>query len=441
MTDSSKQPLPVLLIASRDPRGELTGRKTVLQSTISALSGLGCRVQVAYFDRPAGGAAAGDPNVLYVQLPLPGRLELVARIVAGFGSGRRSLNECLYASGRARRTLARVAKDQNIEVVVTDMVRTADFGRDLDLPWIADLDDLLSLRYERLNEEGRRAKWPRFLGSMGSPFLLFLARLGQPFSRHVLRREARILAHREVEVAREADVVSTMSPREAAELAARSGVEVRTTPIVVEARPSSASTDTPLHERGRELVFLGSLDYFPNQESVAEFDRAIAPALAARGVADPTLDVIGRAGAPAQEGLSERVRLLGYVNELDDVLRTYKAMLMTRGLRGGIKTKAIHAAANGVIILAHPDAIEGTSLAHEVTALVWRDPAQLAAHLERIRSGDPRLGAIAERAREWAKANYSESVARDWWSESLARALTGRAERVRGAPPGRAAPG
>jgi hypothetical protein len=423
LTDLSQQSPSVLLIATRDPRGQLTGRKTVLRSTVLALSALGCRVTVAYFGRPAGRPdAEREGNVTYVRLPLPGHLELISTILSGFPSGRRSLNESLYASRSAHRTLARLAKEQNIEVVVTDMVRTADFGRTLGLPWIADLDDLLSLRYARLNEGGGGSRWDSLLGSMGSPFLVFLCRAGQPFARQILGQEARILARREEEVAKEAEVVSTMSPKEASDLAARTGAKVRVTPIIVEA----TRVDTPLPatgERARELVFLGSLDYFPNRESVVEFDRTIYPALVREGIADLALDVIGTASEAAAQDLSQRVRLLGYAEDLDDVLRRYKAMLITRGLKGGIKTKAIHAAANGVIILAHPDALEGIELVHDVSALVWRDPAELAAQLRRIRAGASRLAEISRRAREWANERYSAEMARQWWRDSLAAAL------------------
>jgi hypothetical protein len=209
---------------------------------------------------------------------------------------------------------------------------------------------------------------------------------------------------------------------------------VRVTPIAVEV-PSLAGA-APRTGVQRELIFLGSLDYFPNRESVIEFDQSIAPALVREGIADVALDVVGTASARAGTGLSERVRLLGYSDDLADVLRGYKAMLMTRGLKGGIKTKAIHAAANGVIILTHPDAIEGTNLTHDSTALVWRNAEELAAHIRRIRAGDPRLAEIVDHARQWARENYSADVARKWWSDSLATAIISHADRrARGGQP------
>ena len=50
----------VLLVATRDPRGMLNGRKMVLNTIISSFNGLGWDVVVAFFGKPATtGAAPG----------------------------------------------------------------------------------------------------------------------------------------------------------------------------------------------------------------------------------------------------------------------------------------------------------------------------------------------------------------------------------------------
>jgi len=404
----------ILLVATRDPRGKLSGRKTVLRTIISSLRMLGHEVHVAYFGPGTPSSpCVDDPGVHYVALPRPGSIELGASLLAGYLPGRRTLNEALYGSRSARRQLQRLVQDQSIDIVITDMIRTAWYGEVLGLPWIADLDDLLSLRYARLARQSPPSQG--LLGYHDSPALRLALRLARPFIGAVLAREASIMARREIEIARGRAFVSTVSATEATQLARSAGRPVADTPMAI----SGPDHSPPLAARPKELVFLGGFDYMPNRRSVTEFDRHILPRLESCGAPGLALDVIGAATPAERIGLSERVHFLGYVDDLDAALQLYRAMLVTAVLQGGIKTKIIHAALNGTIVLSHPDALDGMGMEADREVLVWQTAGELANLIQRIRNQDSALAAIADRARNWAQQRYSPAVLALKWADHL----------------------
>ncbi|WP_114945635.1 glycosyltransferase [Microvirga calopogonii] len=417
------QSLNILLIATRDVRGQMTGRKSVLNTTVDCLLRLGHRVVVAFFDAGMhgsdGDATDTDDQVRYYRIHGPRPLELITQLGSGFLFGKKPLNECLYSSDRALTALRDIAHSEKIDVVITDMVRTAAYGESLKLPWISDLDDLLSLRYSLIAKE--RKNLDGLLGYHKAPALRALNRLARPVIKSVLRKESAIIARREKDIAQRANLTLTVSSAEAEILSSRSSRMISTTPLLVRG-PSQIA---PLAERPHDLVFLGGLAYQPNRDAVYKYDTEISRQLSSYGLEELPLHVIGGGEGSVNYKFSPVIRFVGYVEDLDSELQKYKAMLIPELVQGGIKTKAVHAALNGVMILAHDSAIAGMRLQPNVDVLTWRSPAELAALLGLVRDNDPGLARIAENARHWAIANFGEQRADAQWREYLASVTAG----------------
>jgi hypothetical protein len=299
------------------------------------------------------------------------------------------------------------------------MVRTAAYGARLGLPWIADLDDLLSLRYSRLSKT--KQNWIRpdsLLGYYQSAVASLVLRNAAPVMGIVLSREAAVLSAREHAIAEKASVTSVVSQFEAATLANSTGRPIVCTPMAV----TGSRGYSQLGDRSNRLVFLGGLDYLPNWQSVLELGTRVMPELADLGM-EIELDVIGTVPERLTQRAPKRVRLCGYVEELDLALQEYKAMLIPAGLPGGIKTKMIHAAVNGTLILAHSDGLEGMELCPGVEALTWSSMTDLLIHLKRITTNDTDLDDIAAAAQRWAERNFSADVIREKWASNIRLAL------------------
>ena len=396
----------------------MSGRKMVLHTIIESLRSLGHPVVVAYFG-PASATDVED-GMRYVALPGPSRMEKISAALGWLFRKTPSLNEGLYQSRRASERLSELVQEEGIAIVVTDMLRTAGYGERLNLPWIADLDDLLSRRYRTMATDP--SVQSNILGYYGTGITRLFVRLANFLLPWVLRREAAIIEKREIEVAQKADVASLVSQSEAAFLAEIAGCQVFHTPMAVSG-PSALPRQSG---RSRELVFLGGLDYGPNLKSVVQFDTEIRPALLQRNVAQPTLHVIGNAGSEGEHRFSEAIALEGYVDDLDTAMQRYKAMLVPQVLPGGVKTKIVVAALNGTVVLAHRTALDGMGLQNGVHVWEWETAEELAQLLVRLREQDLNLEAMAQAAYDWAVENYSAERLRALWDQNIQNSLRGK---------------
>ncbi|MFN4130659.1 MAG: glycosyltransferase [Paracoccaceae bacterium] len=389
----------------------------VLNTIVECMASLGHDVTVAYFGATEHHDATGVLQAHhYVALPRP---KLWEGILDGFRwliFGKPSLNEALYRSRRAKACLQKLANDTRAEVVITDMLRTAQYGAGLGLPWIADLDDLLSRRYATL-AAGYNAQ-SNLLGYYRSRAGRWLVASISWLMPWILRREAASARRREIEVARLAHVTTLVSTSEAQTLALASGRKVYSAPMAV-----SGPAERPvLTGRSENLVFLGGLDYGPNLKSVMQFDEQIGPFLASSGLEDIKLHVIGQsAGKEAQ--FSDAVVLKGYVDDMDAAVQSYRVMLVPEVLPGGIKTKIIVAALNGTLVMPHKTALDGMGLRDGKEVLSWDTSADLIHLLCKLRQGDIDVDAITRAARLWAQQNYGAEKLRDIWRDMLEAAL------------------
>ena len=406
----------VLLVFTRDPRGRVSGRKLVLRTIVNSMVALGHDVTIAYF----GETSASDefPEVTFIRLQGPTRVELIRGALAWLTPFGRPLNEVLYSSKRAARTIHDLIVRTDREIIITDMIRTASYAETGSLPWIADLDDLLSDRYRRMADGGLFSS--DLLGYHRSTVLRIAIRALKPFGSAVLRREASLIEKREVQIARDATQATLVSDSEAMELTARSGKVASWTPMAV-IGPDTAPTAVTNPEPG--LTFLGGLDYRANLKSVSDFDRNILPKLKAEGLSDLQLHVIGHSDASHRASLSASTVLHGYVDDLPSELRKREAMVVPEVDPGGVKTKIIEAAFHGVIVLAHESAVHGTGLTPDKEVIAWSNSRELVDAIQALRRGQIDRDAMVENAFKFASATFGFPHIRDLWAAHIDKAM------------------
>ncbi|MEU0495621.1 glycosyltransferase family 4 protein [Mycobacterium sp. NPDC006124] len=154
--------------------------------------------------------------------------------------------------------------------------------------------------------------------------------------------EAPRLRRDELRVARAADAVGALDADEAEYYRSRGVANARWLDLTM---PPGEQVD--LSASSPRLVFLGTRSWPPNQEA---FERALDlwPRIA-EGIADAELVVVGpKAGGAKDVAYPHGVRDLGFVEDLDGLLSTCRAMMAPILTGGGVRVKLLEAASVGL---------------------------------------------------------------------------------------------
>jgi glycosyltransferase involved in cell wall biosynthesis len=411
----------ILLIASRDLTGPLTGRKQVLWTALESLHRLGHELSVAMFTsaREIDTTFRGLPMRSWHLLRRPSYAELLANVAWRAPKGGMSLNEALFYSPRICRQLEQIADEQQIDFVVCDMIRTAPYAARLGLPWHLDLDDLLSQRYHNLaRQSGRKEQVAGYYSGMLPGWL---APVISSASRLVLPLEARRIARREQHWSQQASSVSLVSALEAERLSERIGRQVFGLPMRATFPPADYVVSS---QRSGDVVFLGGLDYQPNLDALRYYRDSILPELKLLGRESVACHVLGKATDQARRELPEsNFRFHGYVDRLADELGRHSAFIAPITHGTGIKTKVLDAMAHGLPVIATPLGIEGIGAIDGEHCLVGDSPHEFAQRLHKLLSNPSRGEQIGMAAAQYVRENFSLDVIAARWEQVLASAL------------------
>jgi len=402
-----------LLLLTRDPTGQSTGRKAVLRTAARSLEASGLQVvAVVLARRPVDAQWEGRPMH---RVPLPGllRVALSAGVVLVLGRG--SLNEALFDSPAVRRRTARLASSSAAKIVVADGLRTAGPALACDPPVVVHLDDLLSDRYAAM--AGSTGAGREVLGFFGQQLPAVLRRPAAALATALVALEARRTHRREREVTKAAAAVAMTSPAEADELSRRTGRAVAALPMSVAARRCGDPARAPQGS----FVFIGLLDYAPNRAALHWWLDAVVPALDASGGGDVVLTVVGEGSRDGRLPQSPRLRFTGYVQDLGQELRRHRGMVAPLLSGGGVKTKVLDGWSVGLPVVATPAGASG--LDGETGLLVARDANAFARHVLRLRDDGALATSVGRSGRALLLEEWSPAALAGRWGEFVAPLL------------------
>jgi glycosyltransferase involved in cell wall biosynthesis len=406
--------MKVLVLATRDPGGPQTGRKSVIRTILDSLLALGHEVELVVLARRPPELAADPSAVVRVQhLAPPSAARIFWSVATQATRRRRSLNECLYESPALARRVAQLAAERGCDVVVADMIRTAELAFATGLPVVLDLDDLLSKRYA---QQGGSAGRPAasVLGYHQENLPRPLVGIGSGLASRALGVESALLRTRELTCARRAAIVSLVSEAEREPFEVAAGRPVVCLPMAVDVLDEPA----PVADNPPRLLFTGKLDYGPNVEALRWYASEVVPHLERSGL---RLEVIGRCPDEVRAELAgPSVEFLGYVDDLWATLRTGRAFLAPIVSGTGVKTKVLEGLAAGLPVIATPAGVEGIPVTASTDCFVATSGAEFAAHVRTV-AADPGLAATVGLAgRELVRVHYSRAFGRPLWERALA---------------------
>ena len=174
-------------------------------------------------------------------------------------------------------------------------------------------------------------------------------------------------------------------------------------------------------ERAQRIVFVGTLDWYPNTAAVRYIAHEIWPLLRER-LPDLECDIIG-GGAPedlvAFAQNDPRFHVHGFVDDIHPWLEQAVAYVCPIRDGGGTKLKILDALAMSKAIVAHPIACEGIEVTPGIDVLFAESPQDFVDAVVRLQADAELRGGIERNARRLAEERYAFSSIGDAFQSLL----------------------
>lgn len=164
---------------------------------------------------------------------------------------------------------------------------------------------------------------------------------------------------------------------------------------------------TEIHRVVR-LLFVGTMNYYPNTDAVLYFVREILPLIQKR-YPQAKFEIVGRFPPRAVRKLDGvgGVRVLGEVADVRSYLIQADVSVAPMRIARGVQNKVLEAMSVGVPVVATSEAVKGIQLADEDEVLIGDNPQEFAAQVARILSDSTLYERIASKARSRVMESYS----------------------------------
>ncbi len=161
------------------------------------------------------------------------------------------------------------------------------------------------------------------------------------------------------------------------------------------------------------LLFLGTLDYLPNEDGVLYFANSILPLLIESGVA-AEFRIAGIKPPKSIEKLRDRagVTVVGPVRDVGAEYGRARIVVVPLRAGSGTRIKILEAFRYGVPVVSTSIGAAGLDLRHEVQLLIADTPEEFRAACLRLMQDDRLAAALARNAFDWLRATLSLDVAR-----------------------------
>ena len=359
---------------TRDPFRIRSGRTSVLRTAIHALAKRFDRVDCFIFENSSGdsssieaGSGGAPENCQRKYVGGPGL------VGSPFGKGTRlvrgnALNEILFYESKIHDRL-RQGFSADSQVVYCDSLRLAQYAKTLGRPWILDLDDLLSTRFQQFagNDSMDVGQVLGHFGNFVPRPMKFVLALGL---KHILKWESGRLLRREKYWAAQADEVSLVSELEAGEFAKSALRSIHSLPMSVPDVIQGSQWHGEAWRQGTTLraVFVGYLAYQPNMEAITYLAEEAIPYLRTQGV-DLQVSVVGSTDGieiPESVGQCSGICMRGFVDDLEEEFDSHHFFVAPIFTGTGVKTKVLEAMRYGIPVVGTPLALSGLSLGESI---------------------------------------------------------------------------
>ena len=157
----------------------------------------------------------------------------------------------------------------------------------------------------------------------------------------------------------------------------------------------------------RDILFVGTYQHPPNCDAAIFFAKQVFPLVRSR-IPNARVLLVGSEITPEISALAgEGVEVLGFVEDLDALLRRCRLSVAPLRYGAGIKGKIATALQMGLPTVATTIAVEGTPLVPDMEIMVADKPEQFAAAVIELYTDDEKWRRLSEAGFQFARREYS----------------------------------
>jgi sugar transferase (PEP-CTERM/EpsH1 system associated) len=163
----------------------------------------------------------------------------------------------------------------------------------------------------------------------------------------------------------------------------------------------------PVSSVSSSVVYVGAMDYPPNEDAVVWFADEILPSLRA-GQAEMGFTIVGRSPTPAVKALARRpgIRVTGEVEDIRPYLAEAVALVVPLRSGGGTRLKILQAMAMGRPVVSTALGAEGLEIADGDNIVIADSPERFAECVVRLAIAPDMAARIGLAGRQLALAKY-----------------------------------
>jgi GT2 family glycosyltransferase/glycosyltransferase involved in cell wall biosynthesis len=169
------------------------------------------------------------------------------------------------------------------------------------------------------------------------------------------------------------------------------------------------------------IMFVGGFGHSPNVDAIVHFCREVMTELY-REAPEIILSIIGSNAPPQVTSLeSKNVRVLGYVENVDQVFDETRVSIAPMRFGAGLKGKVARSMARGTPVIATAVSVEGMDLEPEVDYLSANSPKEFVAQILKIYNDETLWSQISAKSRKESERLWGFSAGSQHISELLKR--------------------
>ncbi len=178
--------------------------------------------------------------------------------------------------------------------------------------------------------------------------------------------------------------------------------------------------------QSESLVFVGRLDYFPNEQGIQWFVRNVLPILQ-KVLPKVSLTIVGSNPSTDVQRLAEvpGIRVTGHVPDVRPFLREATLAIAPLHIARGVQNKILEAMAIGTPIVATEEAARGIHASEQQCLLIGKTPEDFAKQVVRVFKEAGLRRALSENGRKHIQNHYTWKQSMEILDQVLVETLNG----------------